>query len=82
MWLYTLEYRYPLLQKEGVIALLFFDMGNSFNKDDSWKKGARKSVGFGIRWYSPMGPLRLEYGYKLDKRPGDTAGEFEFSMSY
>jgi outer membrane protein assembly factor BamA len=27
-----------------------------------------------------MGPLRLEYGIKLDKKPGDTTGEFEFNV--
>jgi outer membrane protein insertion porin family len=80
MWLWNIEYRLPLLQKEGVWALVFFDAGNAFRKDDNWRSGARRSVGFGIRWRSPMGPLRLEYGWKLDKRPGDSSGEFEFSM--
>jgi outer membrane protein insertion porin family len=80
MWNWNLEYRVPLSQKEGVWGLVFFDAGNAFKKEDSWKSGARRSVGFGVRWRSPMGPIRLEYGIKLDKRPGDSAGEFEFTM--
>lgn len=81
MWLWNLEYRFPLQQKEGVWGFAFFDAGNAFKKEDGWKSGARRSVGFGIRWRSPMGPLRLEYGIKLDKKkPGDSTGEFEFNM--
>lgn len=38
-----------------------------------------KSVGVGIRWNSPMGPLRLEYGYPLDNLK-DNKGKFEFSV--
>ncbi|MBW2635250.1 MAG: BamA/TamA family outer membrane protein, partial [Deltaproteobacteria bacterium] len=33
-----------------------------------------------FRWYSPMGPIRLEYGYILDPLPGETRGRWEFSM--
>ncbi len=30
----------------------------------------RKTAGLGIRWYSPIGPLRLEWGYVLDQKDG------------
>ena len=39
----------------------------------------RQSVGLGIRFLSPFGPVGLAYGYKLDKAPGDSSGEFIFS---
>jgi outer membrane protein insertion porin family len=42
-----------------------------------------KSVGAGVRWYSPLGPLRLEYGYPLDEGrqvDDDRKGRFEFSV--
>jgi outer membrane protein insertion porin family len=80
MWLLNVEYRIPFLEKEGVWGVMFFDAGNAFEEMDNWKSGARRSVGFGIRWRSPMGPLRLEYGIKLDKRPGERSGEFEFNV--
>ncbi len=80
MWLCNVEYRIPFLEAEGVWGLLFFDAGNAFEEMDNWKAGARRSVGFGIVWRSPMGPIQLEYGIKLDKRPGESAGEFEFNM--
>jgi len=41
----------------------------------------RETAGFGIRWLSPMGPIRIEYGWLLDRREGEPSGNFEFSMS-
>ena len=39
------------------------------------------SVGFGFRWFSPIGPLRFEWGIPLTKRPSDPDGPlFEFSI--
>jgi outer membrane protein insertion porin family len=43
----------------------------------------RKSAGYGVRWYSPMGPMRLEYGYILDsERKGDGGWEFTMGMAF
>jgi outer membrane protein insertion porin family len=33
-----------------------------------------------MRWYSPLGPLRLEYGYGLDKLEGKKQSGVEFSI--
>ena len=39
------------------------------------------SVGFGFRWFSPIGPLRFEWGIPLTRRPTDDVGPlFEFSI--
>ncbi len=39
------------------------------------------SVGFGFRWFSPIGPLRFEWGIPLTRRPDDSKGPlFEFSI--
>ncbi|MFC1839175.1 outer membrane protein assembly factor BamA, partial [Thermodesulfobacteriota bacterium] len=81
MWLYKLEFRFPLMKDEGIRGLVFFDAGNAFTTGDSWMNGAARSVGFGLRWYSPMGPLRLEYGFKLNDRKNDPdTGRFEFKV--
>ena len=72
----NLEYRFPLYEKAGLVGVLFYDTGNSWTDSEGYKFGdLRKSVGGGIRWYSPMGPLRLEYGHVLDPRDGERAGE-------
>jgi outer membrane protein insertion porin family len=40
------------------------------------------SAGAGIRFRSPAGPVRLEYGYNLNRRKGDDAGTLHFSIGY
>ncbi|MEM8610024.1 MAG: outer membrane protein assembly factor BamA [Myxococcota bacterium] len=40
----------------------------------------RYSVGFGIRWFSPLGPLRFEWGIPLNRRPQDNPIRFEFTI--
>ncbi|TSA44644.1 MAG: hypothetical protein D4R56_06750, partial [Deltaproteobacteria bacterium] len=32
------------------------------------------------RWYSPIGPLRLEWGYALDKKDSEAPSRWEFSI--
>ena len=80
MWLYKIEYIFPIRRELGLKGLVFFDAGNVFEKDEDFELKARRSVGAGVRWYSPLGPLRLEYGWKLDAEPGETSGTYEFSI--
>jgi len=81
MMVYNLEYRFPLVAEQGIVGLVFFDAGNVFEKDESWTfSGIRRTAGAGIRWYSPIGPLRLEYGKNLDRREGEDSGNWEFTV--
>ena len=80
MWVYNLEYRFPLLKDQGVIGVVFLDAGNVFSKDESFALKGRRSVGAGFRWYSPVGPIRVEYGYKLDRKDDEDSGAWEFAM--
>ena len=81
MMIYNVEYRFPLLKEQGVVGVVFFDAGNVFGKDDGFSfKDIAKSTGAGVRWYSPLGPIRIEYGYILNRRPGDPTGNVEFSI--
>ena len=40
----------------------------------------RYSYGLGVRWFSPMGPLRFEWGFPIDRRPGEQKYRFEFTI--
>ncbi|MEE9419872.1 MAG: outer membrane protein assembly factor BamA [Desulfatiglandaceae bacterium] len=81
MMAYTAEFRFPLLKEQGLVGIVFFDTGNVFSKDESWSfSGIKKSAGAGIRWYSPIGPLRLEYGRVIGRKEGESAGRWEFSV--
>jgi outer membrane protein insertion porin family len=76
---FNFEFIFPLIQKAGIKGLFFLDMGNSYPSTIDLSN-MRKSVGVGVRWYSPMGPLRLEFGYNIDKLPGDDSSNWEFSI--
>jgi outer membrane protein insertion porin family len=40
----------------------------------------RTSWGFGIRWFSPLGPLRFEWGFPFHTRPYEDDVEFQFTV--
>jgi outer membrane translocation and assembly module TamA len=57
-------------------AAVFVDGGNVFRRVSDFELGdLRGGVGFGLRYNSPMGPLRLDLGFKLDRR--ELGGELE-----
>ena len=59
MFLGTLEYRFPLVSK--VQGALFTDWGAAWN--DGFKpQNFNGSVGIGLSFNTPLGPLRLDYG--------------------
>jgi outer membrane protein insertion porin family len=78
----NIEYIFPLLKEVNMKGLVFLDAGNSYGDDQEWFSSWRTSYGAGIRWNSPMGPLRLEYGIPINPRDGidDPGGRFEFSI--
>ncbi len=81
MMVYNVEYRFPLIKDQGVLGILFFDAGNVFTKDEEYTfSGIRMGAGGGIRWYSPAGPLRLEWGKNLDPKPDEPESVWEFTI--
>lgn len=74
------EIRFPLYKKLGLMGTLFFDAGQVYGSGESFFSSFRTSVGTGIRWFSPMGPLRVEWGYNLNKKQGEKQSVWEFTM--
>ena len=55
-----------LVEEQKLMGLVFFDAGQGFDDSKGWAfNGIRTSAGFGIRWFSPLGPIRLELGFNL-----------------
>jgi outer membrane protein insertion porin family len=72
---------FPILESLGVKGLFFFDAGNAFSAAQGIDFGElRMSVGPGIRWLSPIGPLRVELGFPLNRHVGDDTQTFMFSF--
>ena len=81
MMVYNVEFRFPLAKEQGVMGVLFFDAGNVFTADEDYTfSGIRSGAGVGIRWYSPVGPLRLEWGKNLDPKPEESGSVWEFTI--
>jgi outer membrane protein insertion porin family len=80
---FNAELLFPLLKKQGLVGLLFFDTGNVYNDGESIELGnLRQTAGFGFRWYSPMGPIRLERGYVIDSEGSGAQWEFGMGTSF
>jgi len=77
---FNTEYRFPLYKKLGLIGILFFDAGNVYANNVAYFSSMRTSIGTGIRWFSPMGPLRVEWGYNLRPKPWESHSNWEFSV--
>jgi len=80
---FNAEVRFPLVPQAGVYGVTFFDTGDIYDSDEDIElDNLRESAGLGVRWLSPMGPIRLEYGWILDPKSSDgSAGQWEFSMA-
>jgi outer membrane protein insertion porin family len=78
----SIEYQIPLFF--GIKAALFYDVGNVWGPDISGGSKVditdlRHGAGAGLRWNSPFGPIRVDYGIKLDQKKGESFGNFNFS---
>ena len=83
-WVNNFEIEAPIVRQAGISTVVFFDAGNAYG--DVWGRGPidptdlRAAYGFGIRWFSPMGPLRFEWGFPINPRSDERAVVFDFSM--
>lgn len=72
------ELEFPLIQEAGIKGVVFFDVGEA--EDEFEFDELRSDVGFGFRWFSPIGPLRFEWGFPIAKRDGEKAVNFQFAI--
>ena len=85
--LFNFELQYPITK--SLRAFTFYDRGNVFGDGDNIRTtredinlaDMRSSLGFGVRFISPFGPVGFAYGYKLDRDELDQnkMGEFHFT---
>lgn len=81
MWYTNWEFIFPIAESQGVQGVLFFDAGKVLNDDENWSVDSyRKSVGVGMNWLSPMGPLRVFWGYNLDPLEDEDNSKWDFTV--
>lgn len=65
----------------GFGLVMFLDAGNVWIKTSDINLGDYQYItGLGLRYMTPVGPLRVDYGYKLDREEGESSGEIHFSI--
>lgn len=85
------ELVFPLVKDYSMKGHVFYDTGAGWStpKNDVEnpkmikrdKFNLRHAVGFGFNLTNPV-PAKIDWGYKLDRKPGETASEFHLSMNY
>ncbi|MEW6557136.1 MAG: outer membrane protein assembly factor BamA [Elusimicrobiota bacterium] len=87
----NVEYKFPIVQEKGhsiLSAAIFADMGGAWRnhnnvtlKIGSEEKQLKTGVGFGIRLRPmPVLPIRIDWGYGLNHKPGEQLSQFYFTM--
>ena len=77
--IFNTEYIFPIVSDVKLKGVIFFDAGNAY---ESFKNFGtlRYTAGAGVRWISPVGPIRIEWGYNIDKRAGEESSRVEFAF--
>jgi outer membrane protein insertion porin family len=78
--IFNTEYLFDIFREAKIKGVLFFDAGNTFPERDFRFADIRYSAGFGFRWFSPLGPLRFEWGIPLDRKKDEDSVLFDFSI--
>ncbi len=69
------------LSSAGGGGVVFFtDAGNVWAGQQIRLNDLRASYGIGLRYHTPVGPLRIDYGQKIHRRPGESPGELHFNI--
>ena len=75
------ELIFPLASEAGLKGVVFFDAGNAFSAKEGLDVGGlRYTAGWGVRWLSPFGPLRVEVGFPLNAESSDDTSTVLFSF--
>jgi outer membrane protein insertion porin family len=78
---FNAEWIFPVYIPAGLKGVLFLDVGHAFDDSSGWLlNDTKKSAGFGVRWFSPMGPIRLELGFNLAPQKDESGSVFDFAM--
>lgn len=73
------EVEHPIVREAGLKFVIFYDIGNVYaGRPDFTNLAVRQDAGFGFRWFSPIGPLRFEWGFPINKKPEDDNSVFQF----
>lgn len=78
----TFEIEHPLVREARLKWVVFFDAGNVYANfiGEDGRYTLRTDYGFGFRWFSPIGVLRFEFGYPINKKDREAPSQFYFDI--
>lgn len=77
----NIEYRYPIAW--GLQGVFFFDTGNVFDDYDEVSfSNLKGTLGLGIRFMTPVGPVGVDYGYNILKTSSDPSSRWSFVIGH
>jgi len=74
------EFRFSIGKGFGLVA--FVDGGNVWRTSGEINEDLRYTAGGGLRYKTPVGPVRIDYGHKINRKEGESAGEVHFSFGH
>ena len=77
--IFNAEYIFPIVSELRLKGVAFFDAGNAYDAAEPMGK-LRYTAGGGVRWISPLGPIRIEWGYNIKKKEGEKSSRIEFTF--
>lgn len=80
MGLVKSEIRFPLGWVESLGGSVFYDGGSVEIEGLEMADTYRDSAGFGFFYVTPVGPLNIEFAWKLDQRPNESPMRFHLSI--
>ena len=79
--IFNTEYVFPIEKDIKLKGVMFFDAGKAFNNNETVSIASlRTTTGVGLRWMSPFGPIRLEWGFNISPRKDESRSKIEFAM--
>jgi len=78
--IFNSEYIFPIIPEYKFKGVVFFDAGKGYDASEGLLTNLRYGAGPGIRWISPVGPIRVEWGFNLNRRPGESASKIDFTF--
>jgi outer membrane protein insertion porin family len=72
------EARFPIGLISGLGGVFFYDGGNVYNNINLHQLATdyTNSIGVGLRYKTPVGPIRFDVGYRLTRIPGVQAVQY------
>jgi outer membrane protein insertion porin family len=79
MFVNNVEITFPFGDIPGLSGVVFYDQGNAYDRRIDLTN-LKRSFGGGIRWVTPMGPLRIEYGKVINPEDFESSSRWDFSI--